>query len=79
MKEIIIDVSADGEISIETRGFTGKACLKKVQVYERPARQGTITTAYPCLLSGEAENQEVSAIVRIKIKLNFKRRKQKNE
>jgi len=31
MKEIIIDVSADGEISIETRGFTGKACLKESQ------------------------------------------------
>ncbi len=29
MKEIIIDVSADGEISIETRGFTGKACLEE--------------------------------------------------
>ena len=31
MKEILIDVSADGEISIETRGFTGKACLKESQ------------------------------------------------
>ena len=29
MKEIIIDVSADGEISIETRGFSGKSCLKE--------------------------------------------------
>lgn len=31
MKEIIIDVSADGSISIETRGFTGKDCLKESQ------------------------------------------------
>lgn len=31
MKEIVIDVSADGEISIETRGFTGEACLKESQ------------------------------------------------
>jgi hypothetical protein len=31
MKEIIVDVSADGEISIETRGFTGKACLEESQ------------------------------------------------
>ena len=31
MKEIIIDVSADGEISIETRGFSGKSCLKESQ------------------------------------------------
>ncbi|MEE8591624.1 MAG: DUF2997 domain-containing protein [Spirochaetia bacterium] len=27
MKEIIIDVSDDGEIRIETRGFKGKSCL----------------------------------------------------
>jgi hypothetical protein len=31
MKEIVIDISADGEIHIETRGFTGKACLKESQ------------------------------------------------
>lgn len=27
MKEIIIDVSDDGEVQIETRGFKGKSCL----------------------------------------------------
>ena len=27
MKEIIIDVSDDGEVRIETRGFKGKSCL----------------------------------------------------
>ncbi len=31
MKEIIIDVSESGDISIETRGFTGKSCLKESQ------------------------------------------------
>jgi hypothetical protein len=31
MKEIIVDVSADGEISIESRGFTGKACLEETK------------------------------------------------
>jgi hypothetical protein len=29
MKEIVIDVSEDGEVKIETRGFTGKACLQE--------------------------------------------------
>jgi hypothetical protein len=29
MKEIIVDISDDGEIKIETRGFTGKACIKE--------------------------------------------------
>jgi len=27
MREIIVDVSEDGEVKIETRGFTGKACV----------------------------------------------------
>jgi hypothetical protein len=29
MKEIIIDVSDDGEVRIETRGFKGKSCLEE--------------------------------------------------
>ncbi len=31
MKEIIIDVQDDGEVKIETRGFTGKACIQESQ------------------------------------------------
>ena len=27
MKEIVVDVSDDGEIRIETRGFEGKSCI----------------------------------------------------
>lgn len=27
MKEIIVDISNDGEIRIETRGFQGKSCV----------------------------------------------------
>ena len=29
MKQIIVEISPDGEITIETRGFKGKACLKE--------------------------------------------------
>ena len=29
MKQIIVEVSPDGEITIETRGFKGPACLKE--------------------------------------------------
>ena len=29
MKQIIVEISADGEITIETRGFKGAACLKE--------------------------------------------------
>ncbi len=31
MKEIVIDISCDGEIRIETKGFKGKACLEESQ------------------------------------------------
>ncbi len=29
MKQIVIDIIEDGEIKIETRGFTGKACIEE--------------------------------------------------
>lgn len=31
MKEIIIDISDDGEVHIETKGFSGKACIEESQ------------------------------------------------
>jgi len=31
MKEIIIDISNDGEIKLETRGFQGKSCVKEAK------------------------------------------------
>ncbi len=31
MKEIVIEVSEDGEVRLETRGFEGKACLEESQ------------------------------------------------
>jgi hypothetical protein len=31
MKEIVIDISNDGEISIETKGFKGKVCIEESQ------------------------------------------------
>jgi hypothetical protein len=31
MKEIILDISNEGEIKIETRGFKGKSCITESQ------------------------------------------------
>ncbi|MFH2059646.1 MAG: DUF2997 domain-containing protein [Pseudomonadota bacterium] len=31
MKEIIVDISNDGEVKIETRGFEGKSCIAESQ------------------------------------------------
>lgn len=30
-KQIIVDIMSDGEVKIETKGFTGKACLEDSQ------------------------------------------------
>jgi hypothetical protein len=30
-KQIIVDIMSDGEVRIETTGFTGKACLEESQ------------------------------------------------
>jgi hypothetical protein len=31
MREIVIDISHDGQIEIETKGFAGKSCVKEAQ------------------------------------------------
>ena len=31
MKEIVIEISEDGEIRLETKGFVGKACVEESQ------------------------------------------------
>ena len=31
MKEVVIDISHEGEVRIETRGFTGKGCISESQ------------------------------------------------
>ena len=31
MKEIVIDIAEDGEIRLETKGFTGKVCIEESQ------------------------------------------------
>jgi hypothetical protein len=31
MKEIVVDISNDGQIQVETKGFTGKSCIEESQ------------------------------------------------
>jgi hypothetical protein len=49
MKEIIIDVSHDGEVQIETRGFKGKSCLAESEFLKEVLGKETsrqLTPAY---------------------------------
>ncbi len=31
MKQIIVEITDEGEVRLETRGFTGKACVEEAQ------------------------------------------------
>jgi hypothetical protein len=47
MKEIVIDVSDEGEIRIETKGFTGKDCLREAQFLKEVLGTETARTLTP--------------------------------
>jgi len=47
MKEIIIDISSDGEIRIETRGFRGKTCITEAQFLKDLLGKETAKTLTP--------------------------------
>ena len=47
MKEIVIDVSNEGEIQIETRGFKGKSCVTEAQFIQDVLGKETAQTLTP--------------------------------
>jgi hypothetical protein len=47
MKEIVIDVSNDGEIRIETKGFKGKGCIRESQFLKDVLGKETARTLTP--------------------------------
>lgn len=47
MKEIVIDVSEDGEVRIETRGFSGKSCITESQFIKDVLGKETETRLTP--------------------------------
>ena len=49
MKEIVIDISSDGEIRIVTKGFKGKACIEESEFLKKLLGKETykqLTPAY---------------------------------
>ena len=47
MKEIVIDISNDGEVRIETRGFKGKTCITEAQFLKDLLGKETAKTLTP--------------------------------
>lgn len=53
MEEVLVDVGPKGEITISTKGFKGKACLKATETLERALGKKTSDTP-----TGEAHERE---------------------
>jgi hypothetical protein len=52
MRQIIVDVSGDGEVRIETRGFKGKACLDETRFLKEALGEETAKELTPAYYGG---------------------------
>ena len=55
MKEILIDVSDDGEVRIETKGFKGKSCLAESEFLKEVLGKETSRQLTPAYYQEEKE------------------------
>ena len=55
MKEIIIDISDDGEVQIETKGFRGKSCLAESEFLKDVLGRETARQLTPAYYQQEKE------------------------
>ena len=46
-KEIVIDISDDGEVRIETKGFKGKACVEETDFLKKLLGKETLRQLTP--------------------------------
>jgi hypothetical protein len=58
MKEIIIDISEEGEVFIETRGFQGKACLEETQFLKDLLGKQTFQQLTPAYFINEQQQKK---------------------
>jgi hypothetical protein len=47
MKEIVIDISDDGEVRFETAGFKGKACIEETEFLKKLLGKETLRRLIP--------------------------------
>jgi len=47
MKEIVVDISNDGEVCIETKGFKGAACLEETEFLKEILGKETLRQLTP--------------------------------
>lgn len=66
MKEIIIDISDDGEIHIETKGFRGKACIEETQFLKDLLGKETYKRLTAAYYHNKKTGGKISATLRMK-------------
>ncbi len=55
MKEIIVDISDDGEVRIETKGFRGKACLAESNFLKELIGKETFQSLTPAFYTNQKQ------------------------
>ncbi len=58
MKEIVIEVSDEGEIKIETRGFSGKACLEDSEFLKKLLGEEVFRQLTPAYYGNRAQTKK---------------------
>jgi hypothetical protein len=59
MKQIIIDIANDGEVKIETRGYSGKACVAESQFLKDVLGAETARQLTPAYYQRQGEKEVV--------------------
>ena len=59
MKQIIIDISEDGEVKIETRGFAGKSCVAESQFLKDLLGHETAQQLTPAYYQRQGQKEDV--------------------
>lgn len=55
MREMIVDIGPDGEVRIETRGFSGKSCISESQFLKELLGRQTAKELTPAYWQAESE------------------------
>ena len=58
MKEIVVDISDDGEVHIETRGFQGKSCIEESEFLKKLLGRETYKKLTPAFYQNQHQNKK---------------------
>ena len=58
MKQIVIEVSHEGEVKIETKGFQGKGCIEESEFLKDLLGKGIYRELTPAYYGGKAKTKK---------------------